>query len=114
MITEVLPITAGTSDRGEWKRLDFIVQYGTITFPKIALLTIKNAHIDDYAHLLHRGKKVIVSFDIQAIMSKTGKYFNNVVAYRLEEIKAVEIAASYQQQQDEITPFDNAVEQPVL
>lgn len=85
IITEVLEPKSGETQRGPWKTQEIVVEHGSVSYPAKAVFTLRNAILDKYKDMLVRGKRVTVSFDIDA-REWQGRWYNTVSAWKIEEL----------------------------
>lgn len=88
-IYKLFPVQTGTSQRGEWSRLDFIFEYFETPNDRYAdrvLLSVMNDRIREYD--LHEGDEVIIGFGHNT-REYQGRYFNDVRLYHFEKVKQV-------------------------
>lgn len=83
-IIEILPEENGTSARGTWKKLDFVIETVEEQYPKKIAFTLFN----DKTSLLsgiNQGAKVKVGFNVES-REYNGKYFHNINAWKIETL----------------------------
>ena len=102
IITAVLAPREGDSANGHWKTQEFVVEHGSISFPRKAVFSMRNSKLDDFWKLISMGKRVTVSFDIDA-HEYQGRWYNSVNAYKVEELGQQQAPAA------EAAPFPPAV-----
>ena len=88
-IYKLFPVQSGTSQRGEWTKQDFILEYfeqPTDRYADRVLLSIMNDRIKDYD--LHEGDEVIIGFGHNT-REYQGRYFNDIRLYHFEKVKQV-------------------------
>lgn len=80
-IIKVLPIVEGTSAKGEWKKISFVVEEQGTQFPKKAFFEVFGE--DKFKAMpLVVGEDVLVSFDVDA-HEFNGRWYNTLRAWRV-------------------------------
>lgn len=80
-LIQKLPIQTGVSQRGEWQKLDFIIE--TIEqYPKKICATAWRDTVD-LINKINIGDTIIMSFSIES-REYNGKWYTNIQAYRIE------------------------------
>ncbi len=80
-IIKVLPVVEGKSQKGEWKKISFVVEEQGTQFPKKALFEVFGE--DKYKAMpLVVGENVLVSFDVDA-HEFNGRWYNTLRAWRV-------------------------------
>lgn len=85
-IYKIFPVQTGTSQRGEWSRMDFIFEFfesPTDRYADRVLLSIMNDRIKEFD--LHEGDEVIIGFGHNT-REYQGRYFNDVRLYHFEKV----------------------------
>ena len=82
-LVEELETRTGNGIYGEWKKTDFLFE--TIEmYPKKLVMTVSDGQLGRIAIFKQfLGLEVVVQFEIIATLSKDGRYFNNVNAFRI-------------------------------
>jgi hypothetical protein len=91
-VSEILEAQTGTSQRGEWRKQDFILDVPG-EFVKKICITVWGDNIDRFA--LKVGESVTVSIDLQS-REYNGRWYTDVKGWRLERIQAGEGAQAAQ------------------
>lgn len=97
-IYKIFPVQSGTSQRGEWSRMDFIFEFfesPTDRYADRVLLSIMNDRIKEYD--LHEGDEVIIGFGHNT-REYQGRYFNDVRLYHFEKVVRKDAPAAAQPQ----------------
>lgn len=80
-IIKVLPVVEGKSQKGEWKKISFVVEEQNTQFPKKALFEVFGE--DKFKAMpLVVGEDVLVSFDVDA-HEFNGRWYNTLRAWRV-------------------------------
>jgi Domain of unknown function (DUF3127) len=85
-VSEILEAQTGTSQRGEWRKQDFILEIPG-EFVKKICITVWGDNIDRFA--LKVGESVTVSIDLQS-REYNGRWYTDVKGWRLERTQAAE------------------------
>lgn len=81
-VTDILPVQTGSSSRGEWKKMDFVLEVPDDSFPKKICFTLFN----DKTEMIResdKNKEVEVSFSLEG-REYNGKWYHNVNAFKIE------------------------------
>jgi len=81
-VIDILPIQTGSSTRGEWKKLDFVLEVPDDQFPKKICFTLFN----DKTEMIKendKNKEVEVSFSLEG-REYNGKWYHNVNAFKID------------------------------
>jgi hypothetical protein len=84
-ILQVLPEQKGTSQRGEWKKQDFVIETTDDQFAKKICFTLFNDKTSSLENV-KPNMEVEVSFSIES-REYNQKWYTNVNAFRVESIK---------------------------
>ena len=83
-VVDILPLQTGSSARGEWKKLDFVVEIPDDQFPKKICFTLFN----DKTEMIRPGDKngeVEVTFSLEG-REYNGKWYHNVNAFKIDRL----------------------------
>ena len=86
-VAKLLPLQSGTTEKGAWKRQDFIFEYferDIDRLPDRVVLSVLNGKIDEYD--LKEGDEVEIDFG-NNVREWNGKYFSEFRIWRLEKVK---------------------------
>lgn len=89
-IEKVLETVKGTSEKGEWRRQEFIFEYFERDIDRFAdrvVLNLRNEKIEEYD--LHEGDEVEIDFG-HRVNEWKGRYFNDLRVWDLKKVKAEE------------------------
>ena len=81
-VIDILPLQTGSSARGEWKKLDFVLEVPDEQFPKKICFTLFN----DKTEMIRendKNREVEVSFSLEG-REYNGKWYHNVNAFKIE------------------------------
>jgi hypothetical protein len=84
-VVDILPIQTGSSTRGEWKKLDFVLEVPDDQFPKKICFTLFN----DKTEMIKendKNKEVEVSFSLEG-REYNGKWYHNVNAFKIDRME---------------------------
>ncbi len=87
-ILQILPEQRGTSQRGEWKKQDFVIETADDQFPRKICFTLFNDKTSALENI-KPNMEVEVSFSIES-REYNQKWFTNVNAFRIESVKEEE------------------------
>jgi len=104
-ILQILPEQKGISQRGEWKKQDFVIETVDDQFPKKICFTLFNDKTSSLESI-KPNMEVEVYFSIES-REYNQKWFTNVNAFRIESVKE-------QESQDMTPPPYNAEDIPPL
>ncbi len=99
-VYKILPLTKGTSARGEWQRQDVVFEMNEGSFTRKICVTFFNKP-DDVARL-HEGATYTVSVNIES-REYNGRWYTDVRAWRLQP-----------KQQETVPPTGPASEMPPI
>ena len=85
-IIEILPEKTGTSDKGEWRKQEYILETGG-QYPKKICFMIWNDKIEQSN--IKQGEDIIASVDIES-REYNGRWYTDIKAWRV--IKTLEAA----------------------
>ena len=80
-----LPIQSGVSQRGnQWSRASYVIEHESGQYPKRLVFDVKDAKIQEFA--LQAGQQVTVHLNADAHEwpENSGKWFNNLTAWKVE------------------------------
>ncbi len=83
-IIKKLPLASGMGRNGEWKRQEYVLEYGD-RFPKQVCFSLMNARIDQYP--MEIDEEVTVSFDIES-REYNGRYYTSVSVWKVDKAGA--------------------------
>ncbi len=83
-IIKVLPLQSGEGKNGQWKRQDYILEYGE-QYPKQVCFGLRGSRIDQYQ--LNIDEEVTVSFDLES-REFNGRYYTDVKAWKIDRAGA--------------------------
>lgn len=89
-VYKILPLTKGTSARGEWQRQDVVFEMNEGSFTRKICVTFFNKP-DDVAHL-REGAAYTVSVNIES-REYNGRWYTDVRAWRLQPKPQESVAA---------------------
>lgn len=84
-VVDILPLQTGSSARGEWKKLDFVLEVPDDQFPKKICFTLFN----DKTEMIResdKSREVEVSFSLEG-REYNGKWYHNVNAFKIDRIE---------------------------
>jgi hypothetical protein len=84
-VIDILPLQTGSSARGEWKKLDFVLEVPDDQFPKKICFTLFN----DKTEMIRendKSREVEVSFSLEG-REYNGKWYHNVNAFKIDRIE---------------------------
>lgn len=84
-VTDILQLQTGSSARGEWKKLDFVLEVPDDQFPKKICFTLFN----DKTEMIKesdKNREVEVTFNLEG-REYNGKWYHNVNAFRIDRIE---------------------------
>lgn len=81
-IEQLLPVVTGTSNRGEWRKQEFVIQTDE-QYPKKICFTLFNDKIS-LLEGFNANMEVEVSFSVES-REYNGRWFHNVNAYRIDK-----------------------------
>ena len=81
-IEQLLPVINGTSNRGEWKKQEFVIETDE-QYPKKICFTLFNDKIN-LLEGFNNNMDVEVSFSVES-REYNGRWFHNVNAYRIDK-----------------------------
>ena len=84
-VTDILPLQTGSSARGEWKKLDFVLEVPDEQFPKKICFTLFNDKTEMIGEK-DKNKEVEVSFSLEG-REYNGKWYHNVNAFKIERME---------------------------
>lgn len=94
-ITKILDVQSGTTDRGDWKKINFLVDTKE-EYNNLYYFTLFGAEkVDNFQQYNKVGDKVDVSFNVQT-REWEGKYFTDLQAWKVfkaQEDKVAEISS---------------------
>lgn len=95
VITWKSEVTTGTSQRGEWKRMEIVLKRDNAaeSYTDI-VLRVFGADKVDLIQSLKEGEKVDVVFSVNMVISQKGSRFNDVSVYKIERHAAQQPAPS--------------------
>lgn len=79
-VEQILEMQSGTSQRGEWRKQDFIIDLPG-EYPRKVCVTVWGDNIDRFA--LKQGEQVTASIDLSS-REYNGRWYTDVKAWRLE------------------------------
>lgn len=79
-VSEILDEQSGTSQRGEWRKQDFILEVPG-EYPRKICVTVWGDNIDRFG--LAPGQRVTASIDLQS-REYNGRWYTDVKAWRVE------------------------------
>ncbi len=85
-ILQILPEQRGTSQRGEWKKQDFVIETTDDQFPRKICFTLFNDKTGSLEGI-EPNMEVEVSFSIES-REYNQKWFTNVNAFRIDKVTA--------------------------
>ncbi len=83
-VIDILPMQTGSSARGEWKKLDFVLEVPDEQFPKKICFTLFN----DKTEMIRESDKnseVEVGFSLEG-REYNGKWYHNVNAFKIDRL----------------------------
>lgn len=83
-LVDILPVQTGSSARGEWKKLDFVLEVPDDQFPKKICFTLFN----DKTELVKesdKNRELEVSFNLEG-REYNGKWYHNVNAFKIDRV----------------------------
>ncbi len=84
-VVDILAMQTGSSARGEWKKLDFVLEVPDDQFPKKICFTLFN----DKTEMIResdKNREVEVSFSLEG-REYNGKWYHNVNAFKIDRIE---------------------------
>ena len=84
-VLDILPLQTGSSPRGEWKKMDFILEVPDDQFPKKICFTLFN----DKTEMIKpadKNREVEVSFSLEG-REYNGKWYHNVNAFKIDRLE---------------------------
>jgi hypothetical protein len=87
-ILQILPEQRGTSQRGEWKKQDFVIETNDDQYPRKICFTLFNDKTGSLESI-EPNMDVEISFSIES-REYNQKWFTNVNAFRIERVKESE------------------------
>lgn len=84
-VTDILALQTGSSTRGEWKKLDFVLEVPDDQFPKKICFTLFN----DKTEMIResdKNREVEVSFSLEG-REYNGKWYHNVNAFKIDRME---------------------------
>ena len=84
-VTDILPLQTGSSARGEWKKLDFVLEIPDEQFPKKICFTLFN----DKTEMIRetdKNSEIEVSFSLEG-REYNGKWYHNVNAFKIDRLE---------------------------
>ena len=84
-VTDILPLQTGSSARGEWKKLDFVLEVPDDQFPKKICFTLFNDKTEMIKEA-DKNREVEVTFNLEG-REYNGKWYHNVNAFRIDRIE---------------------------
>jgi hypothetical protein len=80
-VEQILEMQTGTSQRGEWRKQDFVLDLPG-EYPRKVCVTVWGDNIDRFA--LTQGEQVTASIDLQS-REYNGRWYTDVKAWKLEK-----------------------------
>ena len=103
IITKVYDLQEGTTERGTWKRQEFIVEHGEISEPKKVVLILRGeASIERVKPMV--GKKGTFRLDIIA-EEWNNRFYNKIYCFGFEEIAEVQAPQPVQAKEAPELPY---------
>lgn len=93
-VTDILQLQTGSSARGEWKKLDFVLEVPDDQFPKKICFTLFNDKTEMIKEA-DKNREVEVSFNLEG-REYNGKWYHNVNAFRIDRIEKTSGASNEQ------------------
>lgn len=94
-----LPIQSGVSQRGnQWSRASYVIEHESGQYPKRLVFDVKDAKIQELA--LAPGQQVTIHLNADAHEwpENSGKWFNNLSAWKVDRVGMQQAAPQYQPQ----------------
>ena len=94
-IIEALPIVTGQSEKGQWVKQGFVLEYESGQYPKSIVFDVFGSDkLQEYK--ISVGEELICDIDFKVIKGKNGNVFNSVDCWRVE--KVAQMQPQYPQQ----------------
>jgi len=87
-VVDILQLQTGSSSRGEWKKLDFVLEVPDDQFPKKICFTLFNDKTEMIKEA-DKNREVEVSFSLEG-REYNGKWYHNVNAFRIDRLEKAE------------------------
>lgn len=84
-IVDILPVQTGSSPRGEWKKMDFVLEVPDDQFPKKICFTLFNDKTE-MIRTADKNTEVEVSFSLEG-REYNGKWYHNVNAFKIDRME---------------------------
>ncbi len=84
-IIKILPLQSGEGRNGQWKKQEFILEFGD-QYPKIVCFSLRGNRIDQFP--LKLNEQVVVNFDLES-REYNGRYYTDVKAWKIEKVDAL-------------------------
>ena len=84
-LIDILPVQTGSSARGEWKKLDFVLEVPDDQFPKKICFTLFNDKTEMVKES-DKNRELEVSFNLEG-REYNGKWYHNVNAFKIDRIE---------------------------
>jgi hypothetical protein len=81
-VVDILPLQTGSSARGEWKKMEFVLEVPDDQFPKKICFTLFNDKTE-MIKVSDKNTEVEVSFSLEG-REYNGKWYHNVNAFRID------------------------------
>ena len=90
-VVDILQLQTGSSARGEWKKLDFVLEVPDDQFPKKICFTLFNDKTEMIKET-DKNREMEVSFNLEG-REYNGKWYHNVNAFRIDRVEKTESAS---------------------
>lgn len=84
-ITKKLAVQKGTSQRGEWQKQEFVIEYQDGQYPSHVCFNVWGADKVNELAGYNEGDEVRISFGISA-REYAGRWYNDLRAWRIEKL----------------------------
>ena len=92
-VVDIMQLQTGSSARGEWKKLDFLLEVPDDQFPKKICFTLFNDKTEMIKET-DKSREVEVSFNLEA-REYNGKWYHNVNAFRIDRVEKAESTSDH-------------------
>lgn len=97
-IVLALPVQSGVSQRGtQWSRASYVIEHESGQYPKRLVFDVKDAKIQEFALAPGQQVTVHINADCHEWPENSGKWFNNLSAWKVERMYQQAAPMGYQQ-----------------